>query len=213
MTAGVIQKIAPPALPQSREMFERTYQDQLNNVHRLFYNRLTQSYNGLIDPDRGGRALHFPYAAIQRTTDKTFTADTATEITFDENDFLSGCENDGTNGILVNQAGIYNYQYSVQWRNTDSQDHDAWIWIRINSTNVAGTASQFTVPSKHGSVDGHLIAAANFFVQLDTGDYVKMFAAVSNTAITMEAYPAQTTPFAMPSISSIVATLTFVSAV
>lgn len=213
MTSGSIQKVAPPALPQSREMFERVYQDQLNNVHRLFYNRLTQSYNGLIDPDRGGRALYFPYAAIQRTTDKTFTADTATEITFDENDFLSGCENDGTNGILVNQAGIYNYQYSVQWKNTDSQEHDAWIWIRVNTTDVEGTGSQFTIPSKHGTEDGHLIAAANFYVQLAAGDYVKMFAAVSDAVVSMEAYAAQTTPFAMPSIPSIVATLTFVSAV
>ena len=213
MTSGSIQKVAPPALPQSREMFERVYQDQLNNVHRLFYNRLTQSYNGLIDPDRGGRALYFPYAAIQRTTDKTFTADTATEITFDQNDFLSGCENDGTNGILVNQAGIYNYQYSVQWKNTDSQEYDAWIWLRVNNTDVEGTGSQFTVPSKHGTEDGHLIAAANFYVQLAVGDYVKMFAAVSNAVVSMEAYAAQTTPFAMPSIPSIVATLTFVSAV
>lgn len=213
MTSGSIQKVAPPALPQSREMFERVYQDQLNNVHRLFYNRLTQSYNGLIDPDRGGRALYFPYAAIQRTTDKTFTADTATEITFDQNDFLSGCENDGTNGILVNQAGIYNYQYSVQWKNTDSQEYDAWIWLRVNNTDVEGTGSQFTIPSKHGTEDGHLIAAANFYVQLAVGDYVKMFAAVSNAVVSMEAYAAQTTPFAMPSIPSIVATLTFVSAV
>jgi len=194
-------------------MFERTYQDQLNNVHRLFYTRLTQSYNGLIDPDRGGRALHFPYAAIQRTTNKTFTADTATEITFDENDFLSGCENDGTNGILVNQTGIYNYQYSAQWRNTDAQDYDSWIWIRINSTDVEGTGSRFSVPSKHGTEDGHLIVSANFFVQLNPGDYVKMFAAVSNAVVFMESYPAQTTPFAMPSIPSVVATLTFVSAV
>ena len=213
MTSGSIQKVAPPALPQSREMFERVYQDQLNNVHRLFYNRLTQSYNGLIDPDRGGRALYFPHAAIQRTTDNTFTADTATEVTFDQNDFLSGCENDGTNGILVNQPGIYNYQYSVQWRNTDSQEHDAWIWIRINSTNVDGTASQFTIPSKHGTEDGHLIAAANFFVQLNTGDYVKMFAAVSDAVVSMEAYSAQTSPFVMPAIPSVVATLTFISAV
>jgi hypothetical protein len=167
----------------------------------------------LIDPDRGGRALYFPYAAIQRTTDKTFTADTATEVTFDQNDFLSGCENDGTNGILVNQPGIYNYQYSVQWRNTDAQEHDAWIWIRINSTNVDGTASQFTIPSKHGTEDGHLIAAANFFVQLNTGDYVKMFAAVSDAVVSMEAYSAQTSPFVMPAIPSVVATLTFISAV
>jgi hypothetical protein len=216
--AAQILKVATPALPQATDQYDRPYQDQLNSVQRLFYNRLTQSYNSLISPPLpgvppGGSNLYFPYAAIQRTTDKTFTANTATEITFDENDFLSACTNDGTNGIGVEVSGIYNYQFSVQWRNTSAQIHDAWIWLRINSTDVAGTGSQFSIVSSHGGVDGHAIAAANFYVQLTAGDFVKMFAAVNNTALAMEAYPVQTSPFAMPSIPSVVATLSFVSAV
>jgi hypothetical protein len=216
--AAQILKVATPALPQATDQYDRPYQDQLNSVQRLFYNRLTQSYNSLISPPLpgvppGGSNLYFPYAAIQRTTDKTFTANTATEITFDENDFLSACTNDGTNGIGVEVSGLYNYQFSVQWRNTSSQIHDAWIWLRINSTDVAGTGSQFSIVSRHGGVDGHAIAAANFYVQLTAGDFVKMFAAVDNTAVSMEAYAAITSPFAMPSIPSVVATLSFVSAV
>jgi hypothetical protein len=213
-----LQKVQPPALPYGPIVWTAQYQDQLNNIQRLFYNRLSQSYNNLISPPLpnvppGGSGLYFPYAAIQRTTDKTFTADTATEITFDTNDFLSACTNDGTNGIEVEVTGLYNYQFSVQWRNTDSQAHTAWIWLRKNSTNVVGTASQFSVPSKHGTTDGHMIAAANFYVDLTAGDFIKMFAAVDNVAVSMEAYAAQTTPFVMPSIPSCVATLTFVSAV
>jgi hypothetical protein len=216
--AAQILKVATPALPQATDQYDRPYQDQLNSVQRLFYNRLTQSYNSLISPPLpgvppGGSNLYFPYAAIQRTTDKTFTANTATEITFDTNDFLSACTNDGTNGIGVEVSGIYNYQFSVQWRNTDSQAHTAWIWLRVNNTDVAGTGSQFSIVSKHGSTDGHVIAAANFYVQLTAGDFVKMFAAVDNVAVSMEAYAAITSPFAMPSIPSCVATLSFVSAV
>lgn len=218
MTSPVIQKVAPPALPQAREEYDRPYQDQLNNVQRLFYTRLTQSFNTLISPvtgttPPGGASLYFPYAAIQRTTDKTFTADTATLVTFDQNDYVSNCTNDGTDGIVVLQNGIYNYQFSVQWKNTDSQEHDAWIWLRKNTTNVVGTASQFTIPSKHGSVDGHLIGAANFYIDLTANDSISLYAAVSNVAVSMEAYVAQTSPFVMPAIPSIVATLTFVSAI
>lgn len=217
MSAPVLQKVASPALPQAREQYDRPYQDQLNNVQRLFYNRLTQSYNALISPPLpdtppGGSNLYYPYAAIQRTTDKTFTANTATQITFDQNDFLSACSNDGTNGIVVDYAGIYNYQFSVQWKNTDSQDHTGWIWLRVNGVDVAGTASQFSIPSKHGSTDGHLIAAANFYVQLAATQYVELYAAVDDITVSMEAYAAQTSPFAMPAIPSVVATLTFVSA-
>jgi len=219
MAAPDIQKVAPPALPQAREDYDRPYQDQLNNVHRLFYNRLTQSYNALISPpigsnQPGGSYLYFPYAAIQRTTDKTFTANTATQITFDTTDFISGMVNDGTDGIEVLQAGVYNYQYSVQFANTDTQIHAAWIWLRVNGVDVAGTGSRFDVPAKHGSSDGYLIAACNFYVQLAANDTAELWAAVDNTGVYMEAYaPQKTTPFAMPSIPSVVATLTFVSAV
>lgn len=219
MSAAIIQKVAPPALPQATEQYDRPYQDQLNNVQRLFYNRLTQSYNSLISPALGdalpgGGYLYFPYAAIQRTTDKTFTANTATQITFDQNDFLSACTNDGTDGISVSQPGIYNYQFSVQFANTENNVvHTAWVWLRKNGQDIEGTGSKFDVPGHHGTSDGYLIAACNFYVQLAAGDTVEMWAAVNDTHVYMEAYAAQVSPFAMPSIPSVVATLSFVSAV
>ena len=218
MSAPLLQKIAPPALPQAREQYDRPYQDQLNNVQRLFYNRLTQSFNALISPPLadvapGGSNLYFPYAAIQRSTDKTFVVNTPTQITFDTNDFLSGCTNDGTDGIAVAQSGIYNYQFSVQLKNTDTQIHSAWIWLRVNNVDVAGAASKFDVISSHGGTPGYIIAACNFYVQLAPQDTIEMWAAVNNVAVTFEAEAAQTVPFAMPSIPSVVATLTFVSAV
>ena len=148
-----------------------------------------------------------------RTTDASFTANTATQITFDTTDFISGMVNDGTDGIEVLQAGVYNYQYSVQFANTDTQIHAAWIWLRVNGVDVAGTGSRFDVPAKHGSSDGYLIAACNFYVQLAANDTAELWAAVDNTGVYMEAYAAQTVPFAMPAIPSVVATLSFVSAV
>lgn len=211
-------RLQPPALPQATNQYDRPYQDQLNNVHRLFYNRFTQSFNSLISPPigsdlPGGGYLYYPYAAIQRTTDKSFTANTATQITFDQNDFLSACTNDGTDGIHVSQPGIYNYQFSVQLKNTDSQIHSAWIWLRVNNVDVPSTGSKFDVISSHGGTPGYIIAACNFYVEAAASDTVEMWAAVSNTAVTFDAAPAQVSPFAMPAIPSVVATLTFVSAV
>lgn len=206
----LLNPISPPALPLAREQYDRPYQDQLNNVLRLYFEKLNSNLNNVTNSS-GGRHLQFPYAAIQRTTDKTFTANTATQITFDQNDYLNGCENDGTDGITVNYNGLYNYQFSVQFANTDTQIHAAWVWLRVNNADAPGTGSRFDIPSKHGSSDGYLIAACNFYVDLVAGDTVEMWAAVSNTGIYMEAYAAQTSPFAMPAIPSVVATLTFVS--
>lgn len=205
-----LQQTVAPNLPLSPNQFERIYQDQLNNILRLYFNRLESNVNNVIGP-LGGQFLNFPHAAIQRTTDLTFSANTATQVTFDQNDFLNGCENDGTDGISVGYSGVYNYQFSVQLKNTDTQIHVAWIWLRVNNVDVPGTGSKFDVGGKHGSLDGFLIAACNFYVALNAGDTVEMWAAVSNTQVTFDALAAQTTPFAMPAIPSVVATLTYVS--
>jgi hypothetical protein len=206
----LLNLVAPPALPLARDDYDRPYQDQLNNILRLYFTQLSATLNSLVG-DTGGRFLQTPYAAIQRTTDKTFTANTATQITFDQNDYLNGCANDGTDGIAVTYNGLYNYQFSVQLKNTDSQIHSAWIWLRVNNVDVPGTGSKFDVISSHGGTPGYVIAACNFFVDLVAGDTVEMWAAASNTSVSFEAEVAQTSPFPMPAIPSVVATLSFVS--
>lgn len=205
-----IRPFVAPALPNATSTYEQVAAQRNNSVLRLYFNQIDAAVGALIGPT-GGSYLSYPYAAIQRITDKTFTANTATQITFDQNDFLNGCANSGLDGIAVDYYGIYNYQFSVQLRNSDTQIHSAWIWLRVNGVDVAGTGSKFDVTAKHGGVDGFVIAACNFYVQLDPTDTVEMWAAVDDVAITFDASPAQTSPFAMPAIPSVVATLTYVS--
>lgn len=199
-----------PLLPLAPVQYDQRFGTDLNNALRLYFNQL-DNLNLNAFGLQGGRFLNFPYAAIQRTTDKSFTVNTATQITFDQNDYLNGCENDGTDGIRALNPGIYNYQFSVQLRNSDTQIHSAWIWLRVNNVDVPGTGSKFDVISKHGGIDGFVIAACNFYVDLQAGDTVEMWAAVSDVAVTFEAAAASTSPFAMPAIPSVVATLSFVS--
>jgi hypothetical protein len=45
-----LQRIAPPALPQAPEEYQRPYQDQLNSVFRLYFTRL-QSILGQLDTE------------------------------------------------------------------------------------------------------------------------------------------------------------------
>jgi len=47
---GVINKVAPPALPLAREEYDRPYQDQLNNILRLYFTQLNAVVNLLQSP-------------------------------------------------------------------------------------------------------------------------------------------------------------------
>lgn len=208
-TLDFVNPVAPN-LPLATPLYDRQFQDQFENILRLYFNQLDNAFGSLLGPT-GGKYLRFPYGAVQRTTDKTFTANTATLVTFDQTDYLNGMTNDAADGIHVQQAGIYNYQFSVQLKNTDTQIHSAWIWLRKNGVDIAGTGSKFDVTSSHGGTPGFVIAAANFYIDLNANDYVEMWGAVNNVAITFDATAAQTSPFAMPSIPSVVATLSFVS--
>ena len=219
LITNIIPTVAP-RLPAATVEWDHRFMEQYSNVLRLYFNGIDTTFGGLLgSPSNnsgvhpGGSYLNFPYASVQRTTDVTFAANTAKQVTFDTNDFLNDCTNDGTDGIHVKSAGIYNYQFSVQLRNTNSQIHSAWIWLRKNGTDITGTASKFDVISSHGGVDGFVIGAANFYVQLAANDYVEMWAAASNIAVSFDATAAQTSPFVMPSIPSVVATLSFVSSV
>lgn len=201
---------AVPNLPLAPKDYDSRYQEQFNNVLRLYFNQNTNAIQALAGR-QGGYHLSFPSAAVSRTTDKTFTANTATLITFDSSEFLQGFSNPGTDGLIADYPGIYNYQFSIQLQNTDTQAYDVDVWLRKNNVDLVGTGSRYDVPSKHGIENGHLIAVANFFVELDAGDSVSMYMAVASTTVSCKAFAAQTVPYARPSVPSVVATLTFVS--
>ena len=112
--------------------------------------------------------------------------------------------------ITVDQPGLYNIQFSAQFANTDSQAHDVDIWFKKNDVTIPKSNSQFTIPSTHGGVHGHLIAALNFFVDLDADDYVEIVWHTTDSHVFIEALSEQTSPI-RPATPSIIVTVSFVS--
>lgn len=112
--------------------------------------------------------------------------------------------------LVVYEAGTYNIQFSVQFVNTDSNVHDTDVWLRKNGVNVADSNSQFSIPSRHGLVDGHLIGALNLFVDLAANDYVELMWATSDSAATIQYIGAQTGPV-RPATPSVIVTVSLAS--
>lgn len=112
--------------------------------------------------------------------------------------------------ITVDQPGIYNVQFSAQFTNPDTQAHDVDIWLKKNDVTVPESNTQYTVPSSHGGVPGHLGVALNYFVELTATDYLELVWHTSNSAIFIEYIDPQTSP-TRPGTPSVILTVTFVS--
>jgi hypothetical protein len=206
-----------PSLAAAPVEYDRQFQDQLNNALRLYFAQIDNMSATLLNVS-GARFLSAPYGSFADTTDQTVAAaDTGTVMTFNTTDFANGVSIVTSGGLAsrftVEYAGIYNFQWSGQFQNTDSQDHDASIWVKKNGTDVTGSSGLVSIPSKHGSIDGHIIAGWNFLFQLQANDYLELWWETDNAAVTIQAYDAVTTPPAAvrPSTSSLVATMTYVS--
>ena len=152
-----------------------------------------------------------PYGAFQDSTDQTAgSTTTAYPITYNTTDFSNGVSVASNSRLTVKSYGIYNIQFSFQFVNTDSQIHDVDIWFAKNGTNIANSNSRFSIPNSHGGVDGHLIAAMNFWVELQANDYIEIMWRTDNTAVSIQQIPAATSP-TRPATPSAIVTMNFVS--
>jgi hypothetical protein len=162
-------------------------------------------------------SVNLSYGAYQNSADQNLaTANTATVVVFNTTDYQKNISR-ASNQFTIANAGVYNVQFSLQLANTDAAEHAAIIWLRKNGTDIVGTASKFDVGKKHGTSDGYVIAAVNFYVDVAAGQYLELVIAADQVengvtdGIYIEAYPAQTTPYAHPSIPSSVITITQVA--
>ncbi len=113
--------------------------------------------------------------------------------------------------ITAAKAGIYNLQWSGQFNNSDSSIHDASVWLRVNGVDVVGSTGFISVVGTHGGIDGHAIIGWNYFLQLNAGQYVEIWWSTTDQKVTLECYGPSTGP-TRPATASVVATLSFVSA-
>jgi hypothetical protein len=200
---------APPSLPLGTDQYERRYQDQFTNILRLYFNQLQNALTE-ITGNAGGKYLAFPYGAFSSDQDQTAVANTATLMTLNTTDFSN--EVSITNSeITVANAGVYNLQFSAQFQNTNTAFQDVYIWLKQNGADITGSTGFVSVPNRHAGTDGHSIVGWNYFLTMNANDHVEIYWSIPNTAVSIQHLAASGTP-TKPSTQSVVATLSFVSA-
>jgi hypothetical protein len=202
-----------PNLPLAPGAYNNQYHEQLNNVLRLYFNQL-DNFNQLFATNTGGGLLQFPHGAFSSDQDQTTTANTATLMTLNTTDFSNGGVTISSSKITTAIAGTYNLQFSAQFQNTDNQIQDISIWLRQNGVDIPGSTGFISIPAHKSAAAGQeakQISGWNYYVQMQANDYIEIYWSTTSATVTIQHYPASTGPV-RPSTQSVVATLSFVSA-
>lgn len=164
-----------------------------------------------------GVHLSFPFGQFSSNTDQVAAAiDVAYALTYDQSDFIDGVTLSSGSRLTVPTEGIYNFTYSIQFKSDSNNIEDIDIWLRKNGTDVPNTNSRFSIPTRKSVGNpSHLIATTPIMVQLAANDYVQIMWHVTNTAVSIEQYPAVTavpgTTPAIPATPSAFVQVEFVS--
>jgi hypothetical protein len=143
------------------------------------------------------------YGSFYDTTDQTAAAiNTAYAMTFNATDISYGVtRGTPTSRIFVDRPNIYNIQFSAQFLNTGGGGggggaHRVWVWLRKNGTDVTNSATAIRMQGNNTED----VAAWNFLLQMNAGDYFELMWEVDNTSISLFADAATAVHPAIPSI-------------
>ena len=147
------------------------------------------------------------YGVFSSDTSQTAAVvETAYAVEFTDTDISSGVALDVTDGSLVipTRAGLYNFQFSAQLAKSNSSIGYAWIWPRVNGTDIPNSATKVSIAGS----DSEVVPSWNFVLPMDAGDEFQLMYAFSATSISFDAVVAETF---CPAIPSVILTVTQVN--
>lgn len=138
------------------------------------------------------------YGSFYDTTTQTAAAiNTAYAMTFNTTDLSVGVTRGSpTSRIYVDRPNIYNVQFSAQLDKTSGGVALVWIWLRKNGVNVPDSAGQIRIQGN----DAEILAAWNYIIQLNAGDYIELMWEVDDTSVIILAEPASAVHSSVPSV-------------
>jgi hypothetical protein len=206
-----------PRLPVAPVEYDKAYIDALTGILRQYFNQVDNLNQSLIT-NTGGRFLRTVCGSFYNTTSQTATANTATLMTINSTDTpnTNGVSIVSDSKITVVYPGTYNLQFSIQAQNANANVQDMSIWLKQGNgsgaaTDIVGSTGYISVPASHGGTPGHGIFGWNYFVTMAASDYIQLYWSTPSTDVSIQYYAAGTSP-TRPTTSSVVATMTFVSA-
>lgn len=161
--------------------------------------------------DIGNSADALPYASLSgraylsaySDTDQTGSVSAATAVKLENTALNAGITiaNNGSGNptrVTFAAAGTYCLAPSIQFKNTDTNDHDATVWFRKNGTDIANSATITNIPK--AADGGAQFFQIVFYEQVTAGQYIEIMWLPENAAVTVEYTAAGAIAPAIPSV-------------
>ena len=164
--------------------------------------------------DIGNSASALPYASLAGrayisaydTSDQTGSISAATAVKLNMTGFSSGISitNNGSGvptRITFAAAGTYMLAPSIQFKNADTNDHDATVWFRKNGTDIANSATIVNIPK--AADGGASFFQIVFYEQVTAGQYIEVMWLPENANVTIDYTAAGAIAPAIPSVIAV----------
>jgi hypothetical protein len=121
------------------------------------------------------------FGSFYDTTTQTAAAiNTAYAMTINTTDLSQGVYiGSPTSRIYVDRPNVYNVQFSAQLDKTTGGVGLVWIWLRKNGVDVPDSTGFVRLQGNNAE----LLAAWNYLVQLNAGDYIELMWEVDDTSV------------------------------
>lgn len=131
------------------------------------------------------------------TTQTAAVINTAYPLTFNTTDITEGVYiGTPTSRVYVDRVGTYNFQFSAQLNKSSASAKHVYIWYRVNGVNAANSAGKVNLSGN----DAAVIAAWNYVVELNAGDYFELVFSTDDIACQILALGAVAPAPAIPSV-------------
>ena len=213
INVNLVRASKAPNLPVAPVVYDSRAVDMYSNILRLYFNtidNITSAILGVV----GMTSFSAPYGSFVDTSTVAAVANVVTTVLFNGVNTNSSQVYIGTptSRIYITNAGVYNYQYSLQITNSAAQIHTITVWIRQNGVDIVASSSEVNLPVKRGSSNSATILSVNYLIPVQAGDYIELMYVANDAAVSLATIPASVVAPIHPAAPAAILTVTFVSA-
>jgi hypothetical protein len=132
-----------------------------------------------------GSLSEVPNGSWQSLVDQSagVTPDVELIVGFDSTDFERGMRLASGNRFYVDNSGLYNVQYALQFHNSGGGGSSAHthVWFKVNGNNVAETGIRQSVTTN----SEYQVTSRDYFLTLVAGDYLQLAWSTNHTNISL----------------------------